>query len=166
MRSTFLLACCYWWEWWWPMPLTRPLRRPGPCTTPAPVTDNAVIGMCGERLVKLFRRFGTPEDLYPNRGDDTTKDSVTLDYGNFGFRVRNKSVIICYFWSGFPSAVRGIKIGDTRDSAVKTLGSTYQTYNNTDGVQDYGWDLKDDDATLWACFGTDNTIKSIQIEPK
>ncbi len=134
--------------------------------SPAPPTDEAVIGLCGERLVKVFRRFGMPEDLIPNREEGDNNDSVTLDYGNFGFRERKKTVFICYFWKGWPGTIRGVKIGDTRDACVKTLGSTYSTATNADGTTDYGWQLKDDDVTLWAVFAKDDTLQRIQIQPK
>src|SRR4051794_13095769 len=79
-------------------------------------SDKAIIEMCGGRLRKVFDQFGAPIDVYVS---GTKKDSVSLDYGPYAFRVLDKTVRTCFFYDDWKGTIKGIKIGDDRDSVVK-----------------------------------------------
>jgi hypothetical protein len=129
-------------------------------------TDDTIIDLCGARLVRVFSRLGTPTDVFATRGDKAELDSVTLDYGSFGFRVRDKTVRACFFWSEWKDTVRGFRIGDGREQVVKALGNKYQAEKNNDGVDDYCYDLKDLDAMLWVDFDKDNKVVKVEVQLK
>ena len=75
------------------------------------------------RLAKLFATFGIPDDVRAYREDDQAKDdTVVLDYGAYGFKVRKKTVRNCLFWPNWKGTIKGIKIGDSRDDVAKVLG--------------------------------------------
>jgi hypothetical protein len=123
-------------------------------------TDTQVMSACGGRLARVFAQFGTPSDA---RVADS-KDAIILDYDSFAFMVRDKTVRVCYFWSAWNGTVKGIKIGDTREATVKVLGAQKRADKNSDGVDDYGWEMRDYDATLWVVFDKDNKVTRIQLE--
>jgi hypothetical protein len=138
--------------------------QPPTTSNPPTPTDAAIIETCGGRLKKVFAQYGPPQDVYASGGEKN--DSVTLDYGPFAFQVREKIVRICFFRSQWKGAIKGIKIGDTRDSVVKAMGEKYTTAKNADEVDDYAWELKDQDADLWVIFDKESKVASVQVELK
>lgn len=126
-----------------------------------PPTDDAVINLCGARLPNVFARFGLPEDLRASGDND---GGVDLDYGSFGFKIKNKTAMACFFWSVWKSPVKGVKIGDSKDQAVKVLGANKHVFKHLDGLEDYGWDLNTPNAILWLYFDKDSKVKKIDTE--
>ena len=138
-------------------------------TTPAKdaVTDATIINSCGGRLAKMFAQYGTPQDLRAKRGSMPDMDDVLCDYGAYGFRVRNKVVQICFFWSDWKGPIRGIKIGDTREDVVKVLGNPRITIKNKNGVvTTYGYNLKDLDVAFYVDFDKDGKAWQVEVWPK
>jgi hypothetical protein len=133
-------------------------------TTNADPTEQAIIEMSGGRLSKVLATFGAPQDIRPSLASKTQKDAVLLDYGAYGFQVREKIVRVCYFWPQWAGTVKGVKIGDTRAQVVQVLGKHQHTERNADGVDDYAWELKDIDSDLWVVFGKDDKVVRIQVE--
>src|SRR5262245_25273685 len=118
-------------------------------------SDEQIIDMVGGRLAKIFVRFGTPADLFPVRANESPEmDLVILEYRSFAFGIRNKTVQTCYFVRGWAGTIKGIKLGDSREQVVKTLGKEYEPSDvvNNDNVYDFAWDLKETDSLLWAIF--------------
>jgi hypothetical protein len=126
-----------------------------------PPTDDAIISSCGAPLSKVFAHFGTPGDLRASGDND---GGVDLDYGGFGFKIKNKAATACFFWADWKGLVKGVKIGDGKDQFVKTLGANTHIFKHPDGLQDYGWDLKAPDAVLWVYFEKDDKVKKIDAE--
>jgi hypothetical protein len=126
-------------------------------------TDEAIINTCGSRLVKVFAQFGTPVDLFPQRGNQPDGDSVTLDYGTFGFQIRQKTVQACFFWAEWPGTIKGFKIGSTRAEVVKLLGDSNKTFKNSEGTEDLGWNRADLDAVFWVDFDKDNKVRKVEV---
>jgi hypothetical protein len=130
-------------------------------STPAKdaVTDATIINSCGGRLAKMFAQYGAPQDLRVKRGNTPDQDDVLCDYGSYGFRVRNKMIQICFFWSDWKGPIRGIKIGDSREDVVKVLGNPPITVKDKNGVVTaYGYALKDLDAEFYADFDKDGKV--------
>ena len=76
-----------------------PAQPAAPLAAAAPanaVTDIMIINSCGDRLAKMFTKFGVPSDLTSIRGDKPEEDDVFCDYGAYGFRVRGKVIRICF----------------------------------------------------------------------
>jgi hypothetical protein len=126
-------------------------------------TEDEIVNQCGGRLAKIFAKFGTPENVTVDGAND---GGVDLDYGPFGFKIEKKFVTVCFFWDTWKGAVKGVKIGDDQEQAVKVLGTNTHDFKREDGLQDYGWDLKDPDAVLWVNFNKDKKAKQINIELK
>ena len=134
----------------------------GAGTTPS---DDAIVNVCGANLAKLFTQFGTPADIIPYRGNTPDNDGVNLNYGDYGFNFRNKTVVTCFFWSTWKGTIQGIKIGDSRDAVVKVLGNPSVTLKDANGViTSYGWDLKDLDAKLYADFDANGIVNRVDAE--
>ncbi len=126
-----------------------------------PPTDAAIINTCGARLADVFARFGLPDDLRPSGDND---GGVDLDYGTFGFKIKNKSAVATFFWSDWKGPVNGVNIGDTKEQAVKILGPSKHVYKHPDGLEDYGWDLTTPNAILWLYLDKDGKVKKIDTE--
>ncbi len=124
-----------------------------------PATDDTIINLCGSRLPKLFAQCGNPDQIFVN--DDK---KAILDYGNFGFRVEDKTITGCYFFDGWKTTFKGVKFGDTKDQTVKVLGKSFEEVKGK-GFDAYGWELKDLGATFWLYF-TDDKVSSVQITLK
>ena len=127
-------------------------------------SDASIIDMCGARLAKVFAQFGNPEEVYCIRASKPENDTVALEYGSFNFRVRDKVVRICTFFSGWKGTIKGIKIGDSREQTVSVLGPKQDSFKNEDGWDDYGWDLKASDAVLWIVFDKDDKVRTVTVE--
>jgi len=84
-------------------------------------SDQEVVGLAGARLARVFAKFGAPADMFVS---DATSDepSVCLDYGAYGFMVRNKIVVTVLFWQDWTGNACGVAIGDTADAIVKKFG--------------------------------------------
>ncbi len=128
------------------------------------ITDATIIDSCGGRLAKMFAQFGTPQDLRVKRGSTPDMDDVLCDYGAFGFRVRNKMIQICFFWSDWKGPIRGIKIGNSREDVEKVMGKAPITVKDKDGVVTaYGYALKDLDAEFYADFDKDGKVWQVEF---
>ncbi len=132
-----------------------------------PITDTTIINTCGERLFKMFARYGTPDDVRALRGDTAAQDEVLCDYGAYGFRVRDKLVRTCFFWSDWKAPVRGIKIGDSRQQVEKVLGAATITSKDKDGVLTaYGYSLNDLGADFFVNFDKDGKVWRVEVSMK
>jgi hypothetical protein len=129
-------------------------------------SDAAVIGMCGGRLAKVFHDFGTPVNVFVIRGNKLADDSVALDFGTFSLNVRNKTVVSCFFFKEWSGAIKGIKIGDSREQVIKVLGDKFGASKNKEGVDDVSYDIKDNDALFWVDFDKDNKVVKVEIQLK
>jgi hypothetical protein len=130
------------------------------------VTDATVIDSCSGRLAKMFAQYGTPSNVLPMRGNKPEEDDVLCDYGAYGFRVRNKSIRCCFFWSDWKEPIRGIKIGDSREDVVKVLGNAPITVKDKNGViTAYGYRLKDLGVEFYTDFDKDGKVKRVEIDP-
>lgn len=133
----------------------------------SPVTDAAIIDSCGARLARMFAQFGAPSNLTVKRGGTVDEDDVFCDYGPYGFRVRNKIIRTCFFFSGWTEPIRGIKIGQSRDDVVKVMGSPRITVKDKEGViTAYGYDLNELDAEFYANFGKDGKVWRVEVSLK
>lgn len=126
-----------------------------------PPTDEAVIKLCGARLANVFDQFGLPSDLRASGDND---GGVDLDYGAFGFKIKNKTAQACFFWTDWKGPVKGVKIGDSKDQAMKVLGANKHTFKHPDGLEDYGWDLDSPNAILWLYFDKDGKVTKMDTE--
>jgi hypothetical protein len=127
-------------------------------------TDEAIINMCGGRLVKMFAQFGTPANVWAMRGSTPAEDDVFCHFGSFGFRVRNKTINTCFFFSRWKGPIRGIKMGDSRDDVVKVLGKPSITVKDKNGVVTaYGYKLKDIDADFLADFDENGKVTKAEV---
>jgi hypothetical protein len=126
--------------------------------TKQPPTDDKIIAQVGDRLAKVFARFGTPEDVWGNKG----KEGI-LSYWSFAFAVKDKTITACFFAEGsWKGTVRGIKFGDTREQVVKTLGGNYTEVKGAD-FNSYGWELKEQNAKFWVYFDKDNKVNQMEV---
>jgi hypothetical protein len=133
----------------------------GAGTTPS---DDAIVNVCGANLAKLFTQFGTPADIIPYRGNTPDNDGVNLNYGDYGFNFRNKTVVTCFFWSTWKGTIQGIKIGDSHQDVEKVLGTTHQTDKTTSqsALGDFGFDLID--AMLWVDFDKNDKVFKVEVD--
>ncbi len=117
-----------------------------PASAAAP-TDGDVIHLAGARLARVFAKFGAPADMFV--ADAGTDDaSVCLDYGSFGFFVRNKSVTTVLFWQDWTGSACGASIGDTADALVQKLGKADNIEAGDNGTQRLYWDYKANDEVM------------------
>lgn len=131
------------------------------------VTDEAVMNMVGGRLAKMFAVYGTPQDVWANRGSTEAMDDVFFDYGPFAFKVREKLVRVCFFFQGWEGPIHGIKIGDTREAVVKVLGEPSMTFKDKNGVVTaYGYELKDLDCNFFANFREEGKVWRVEVSLK
>ena len=122
-----------------------------------------IIGVRGSGLEKL-QQFGTPELVLAKRGKTPADDDVLFRYNNFILRVHQDTIKTCFIISEWKGTVRGIKMGDSREAVVKVLGKPRMVFKNKEGVEtDYGYDLKDVDATLYANFDEEGKLKRVEI---
>jgi hypothetical protein len=119
----------------------------------APVSDATIISMCGGKMAKMFAQYGTPTQLWADRGATEEQDDVFLGYGAYGFKVRDNVVRVCFFFKGWMEPIRGIKIGDRYDDVARVFGNPRTTVKDKDGVVTaVGYDLKEPNANLFANF--------------
>jgi hypothetical protein len=131
------------------------------------VTDATIINLCGGRLAKMFAQCGIPENIQVKRGDTPDEDDVLCVYESYGFRVRDKVIRTCFFWSNWKEPIRGIKIGDTRENVVKALGKAPSVDKDKDGaITAYGYDLKDLDADFFTNFDKDGKVWRVEVSLK
>jgi len=156
MRSALALAACLMIATW------VNAEDTGQAAKQPPAAD-AVLSLCGARLAKVFDRVGVPEDVEASGDDD---GGVDLDYGAFGFKIKDKTATACFFWKDWKEPVKGVKFGNTKDQVIKILGATKRVFKHKDGLEDYGWDLKEPDAVLWVFFDKDDNVKEIDAESK
>jgi hypothetical protein len=139
----------------------------GAATAKNAITDATIINLCGGRLAKMFAQCGTPENLQVKRGGTPDEDDVLFVYESVGFRVRDKVVRTCFFWSNWKGPIRGIKIGDSREDVVKVLGKAPTTDKDKDGaITAYGYDLKDLDADFFTNFDKDGKVWRVEVSLK
>jgi hypothetical protein len=131
------------------------------------MTDETIIDTCGARMAKMFAVYGTPQDVWADRGPTEAEDDVFFGYGPYGFKVRDKVVRVCFFFKGWEGPIRGIKIGDGLDDVVKALGNPSMTVKDKNGVVTaYGYDLKDLDANFFANFHEDGKVWRVEVSLK
>ena len=51
-----------------------------------------------------------------------------------------------------------------QEQVVKILGKHTNVFRYADGLEDYGWNLKKENAILWAYFDKDGRVKKITAE--
>ena len=112
-------------------------------------TDDVIIKLCGDTLTSMFARCGTPVEIFVN--DD--KQAI-VGSGQFGFRVKEKTVTGCCFFQSWTGSFKGSKCGDSKDQAVKTLGGTYKEIKGKD-FDAFGWKLAAQKSTFWLYFKND-----------
>lgn len=132
--------------------------------TPAPAkppTDDTIIKLCGGTISDMFAKCGVPQEITVN-GDNL----AVLIYGPYAFTVKNKKVRGSFFFDDWKGTIKGIKYGDTKDQAVKALGSGFSDVKGTsaDGkpFEAYGWDDKSQNSTFWLYF-TDGKVSNVQV---
>ncbi|HTQ39480.1 MAG TPA: hypothetical protein VMJ32_10650 [Pirellulales bacterium] len=123
----------------------------------APPSDKEIIDLVGTRMSKVFVKLGYPDDLLPT---DVNADDpeVLLDYGSYGFKIQNRVVDCCIFFSNWKGTVYGAKIGDSQDDVVKKLGQPESTNKDSDGLPYLVWSFKDQDGYLMINFDKDNKM--------
>ena len=130
------------------------------------ITDATIIDSCGGRLAKMFAQYGAPSDFVAIRGNTPDKDDVICDYGTYMFRVREKVIRCCFFRTDWKGPIRGIKIGDSREDVVKTLGTAPTTFKDKNGVVTaYGYRMKDLGVEFYTNFDEDGKVKRVEIAP-
>jgi hypothetical protein len=131
--------------------------------------DTDIIEMVGGRIAKMFAQYGTPESLYAQRSEESPElDVVIVEYTDFSFSVRGKTVGVCHFERTWKGEIKGIRIGDTRNQVVKVLGEDFELSEvaNRDGVFDCKWDLAELDARLWVIFDKEDKATLVQVQLK
>lgn len=126
--------------------------------------SDKILEMIGLRLNKVFQNFGYPKDLLGSCEDNQFE--VTLDYGTYAFKIKSKTVIICFFWEDYKKPVRGIKIGDSSTKVISILGKPFSQFSRDDGSTIMFWDDKENDAFFVVFLSEDGTVKRIQLELK
>lgn len=125
---------------------------------------DVIINFSGARLSKVLEKFGFPDDI-TGYGTQNNYDAL-LDYTTFGFKISNKTVIICYFWKDWNKTIRGIKIGDKKTLLIEKWGEPAKSLTMSDGTPFFAWELKELDSYLIAFLNNDDTIKRISVELK
>ncbi|MDR0731121.1 MAG: hypothetical protein LBF63_05575 [Treponema sp.] len=77
--------------------------------------------LIGLTLEGLYSRFGVPQAVYAVRGEDEWQDDVALVYPQGDFYVYRDRV-----WQLGIKAVRGIRLGDSREAVLLALGEEAQ----------------------------------------
>jgi hypothetical protein len=123
----------------------------------APPTDKEIIDLVGSRMSKVFAKFGYPQDLVPT---DVSSDDpeVMLDYGSYGFKIQDKVLDCCIFFSNWKGTVYGASIGDPQDEVVKKLGQPTSSDKDSDGLPYLVWNFKDQEGYLMINFDKDNKM--------
>jgi hypothetical protein len=119
-------------------------------------SDKEIIDMVGNRMSKAFPKFGYPVDMSPSKTGD--KQLVFMDYGAYGFKVGDKVVTTCFFFSDWKGAVFGAKMGDSKEEVVKKLGKPASISKMSDGLPYLEWSFKDQPGTLEINFDKDNKM--------
>ncbi len=113
-------------------------------------------------MSKVFAKFGYSQDVFATTSE-SNKPAVFLDFGSYGLEVYNKAVDCCMFFSDWKGAVLGIKMGDTQDAVVKTLGKPDSSDKGTDGLLYMTWPIKQWDGTFEVDFDKDNKVKRVVV---
>ncbi|MDR2136554.1 MAG: hypothetical protein LBO76_08065 [Treponema sp.] len=92
--------------------LCKPAARAD--SAPEVTEPEALIGLT---LEGLYGSFGVPEAVYAVRGADEWQDDVVLVYPQADFYVYRDRV-----WQVGIRAVRGIRVGDSREAVILALG--------------------------------------------
>jgi hypothetical protein len=123
----------------------------------APPSDKELIDLVGSRMSKAFAKLGYPDDLVPT---DVSSDDpeVLLDYGSYGFKIENKVVDCCIFFSNWKGTVYGAKIGDSQDDVVKKLGKPTSSDKDSEGLPYLVWTFTDQEGYLMINFDKDNKM--------
>ena len=130
-------------------------------------TDQDVIGLGGARMARVFAKFGVPADMFVvDAGTDSA--SVCLDYGSFGFFIRNKSATTVLFWQDWTGDACGVSMGDTADAVVQKLGKADNVGKRDGGGQFMYWDYKANDEVmrLQITIGPDNKCNRVVLTLK
>jgi hypothetical protein len=128
------------------------------------LTDNDIIGLTGSRFTKIFSLCGDPADLYTIRGNTSTDDAVMVDYPSFGFKVKDKLVVMSIFWKEYTGSVKGFHIGDSKAAVIDKLGDTNNTYTNSDETVSYYWTMND--YYFGVVFDQSDHITMFKVEAK
>jgi hypothetical protein len=130
-------------------------------------TDQDVIALGGARMARVFAKFGTPADMFVvDAGTDSA--SVCLDYGSFGYFIRNKSATTVLFWQDWTGGACGVSMGDTADAIAQKLGKADNVSKRDGGGQFMYWDYKANDEVmrLQITIGPDNKCSRIVLTLK
>jgi hypothetical protein len=127
-------------------------------TQGAPPSDKEIINVVGDRMSKVFPKFGYPEDMFASDASSDTP-AVFLDYGSYGFKIRKKVVYCCMFFTDWKGTILGAKMGDSLDDVVKKLGKPKTSDKDDDGLAYMLWSFKEWDGTLEVDFDKDNKMK-------
>ncbi|MDR0669156.1 MAG: hypothetical protein LBF95_03655 [Treponema sp.] len=73
--------------------------------------------LIGLTLEGLYGRFGVPQEVYAVRGAEEWQDDVVMVYPQGDFYVYRDRV-----WQVGIKAVRGIRVGDSREAVILALG--------------------------------------------
>ena len=79
----------------------------------------------GMKLDEMFSRFGPPQSVHADRGDEHWQDDVVFIYGEGNFYVYRDRV-----WQVGVKSVFGINIGDVKAVASLVLGDTVKDEGN------------------------------------
>jgi hypothetical protein len=125
-------------------------------------SEKQIIDVVGERMSKVFSKFGYPDDLFASDAS-SDKPTVFLDYGPYGFKVRKKVVQSCMFFSDWKGTILGTKMGDTAGDVAKKLGTPETSAKGNDDLQFMTWTFKEWGGTLEADFDKDNKMKRVVV---
>jgi hypothetical protein len=129
---------------------------------PLPTVDD-IAAMLGQSLANVFAKYGAPADVFVT-GADTKTPSVIADFSKFGFEIRDKKVIECEFWLGWPGPVMGAKIGDVADDIVKEMGQPAEDIKNADGTELMEWHNSDKKIKISIAFNKKHKSTGLMLE--
>lgn len=132
--------------------------KTGEPTEKASPTDQQVADSVGDRISKVFARFGYPADVFASDAA-SANPSVFLDYGSYGFKVRNKVAISGFFFREYLGTVFGAKMGDTESDVIKRLGKPKKSDKGTDGFLFMIWSFKEWNGSLEINFDENGKMK-------
>ena len=128
-------------------------------STPAALPgDKGIMDVVGERMSKVFAKFGYPVDVFAS-DLSSNNPSVFLDYGPYGFKIRKKVVVSCFFFKDWPGTILGVKMGDADSDVIKKLGKPETEDKGSDGLSYKMWSFKQWDGSLEVNFDKDNKMK-------
>jgi hypothetical protein len=124
-----------------------------------------IAAMLGQPLASVFTKYGAPNDVFVT-GAGTKTPGVIADFGKFGFEVRDKKVVECEFWLGFPGSVMGAKIGDMADDIVKEMGKPAEDITNADGTELMVWHSSDKKTKISIAYNKKHKSTGLMLEPE